>query len=209
MFLAWTQTTAPTLCRPAVTSASRSLRARPPLPTQLAASRVSPSAAVTSMFLTPVFLLSGITSILGVLSTRLARVADRVDALAEKLETAGPAERNRLHFRLAYLRRRSHILDVAVMMATLSGAATSIAALLLFVGTLRDRTGISLFVAFGLALVFTVGALGAFLIEMLLASHGIRDLAAKADEIDESAEPLHSEINESEAESAAGDATPH
>src|SRR5271155_1754459 len=49
MFLAWTQTTAPTLCRPAVTSASRSLRARPPLPTQLAASRVSPSAAVTWM----------------------------------------------------------------------------------------------------------------------------------------------------------------
>jgi hypothetical protein len=38
-----------------------------------------------------------------------------------------------------------------------------------------------LFVAFGLALVFTVGALGAFLIEMLLASQGTRDLAAKAD----------------------------
>ena len=132
-----------------------------------------------------------------------------LDALAEKLETAAPPERDRLLFRLAYLRRRSYILDVAVMMATLSGAATSIAALLLFVGTLRDKTGISLFVAFGLALLFTVGALGAFLIEMLLASHGIRDLAAKADEIDESAEPLHSEINESEAESAAGDATPH
>ena len=37
----------------------------------------------------------------------------------------------------------------------------------------------------GLALLFTVGALGAFLIEMVLASHGIRDLAAKVDEIDE------------------------
>ncbi|MFZ0210027.1 MAG: DUF2721 domain-containing protein, partial [Roseiarcus sp.] len=145
----------------------------------------------------------------GVLSTRLARVADRVDALAEKLETAGPTERNRLLSRLAYLRRRSHILDVAVMMATLGGAATSIAALLLFVGTLRDRTGVSLFVAFGLALLFTVGALGAFLIEMLLASRGIRDLAAKADEIDESAEPLHVESSKGEAEPTGGDATPH
>jgi uncharacterized protein DUF2721 len=125
------------------------------------------------------------------------------------LETAGPAERNRLLFRLAYLRRRSHILDAAVMMATLGGAATSIAALLLFVGTLRDRTGVSLFVAFGLALLFTVGALGAFLIEMLLASHGIRDLAAKADEIDESAEPLHFESSEGEAGPTGGDATPH
>jgi hypothetical protein len=166
-------------------------------------------AHVIQVALTPVFLLSGIASILGVLSTRLARVADRVDALAEKLETAGPTERNRLLFRLVYLRRRSHILDAAVMMATLGGAATSIAALLLFVGTLRDRAGISLFVAFGLALVFTVGALGAFLIEMLLASHGIRDLAAKADEIDESAEPLHFESSEGEEGPAGGDATPH
>ena len=166
-------------------------------------------AHVIQVALTPVFLLSGIASILGVLSTRLARVADRVDALAEKLETAGPTERNRLLSRLVYLRRRSHILDVAVMMATLGGAATSIAALLLFVGTLRDRTGVSLFVAFGLALVFTVGALGAFLIEMLLASHGIRDLATKADEIDESAEPLHFESSEGEAGPSSGDATPH
>jgi hypothetical protein len=47
------------------------------------------------------------------------------------------------------------------------------------------------------------------LIEMLLASHGIRDLAAKADEIDESGEPLHFESSESEAEPAGGDANPH
>ena len=138
-------------------------------------------AHVIQVALTPVFLLSGIASILGVLATRLARVDDRVDALAEKLETAGPTERNRLLSRLVYLRRRSHILDAAVMMATLGGAATSIAALLLFVGTLQDRAGVSLFVAFGLALVFTVGALGDFLIEMLHASQGTRDLAAKAD----------------------------
>src|ERR1700719_2287643 len=78
-------------------------------------------AHVIQVALTPVFLLSGIASILGVLSTRLARVADRVDALAEQLETAGLTQRNRLLSRLAYLRRRSHILDVAVMMATLGG----------------------------------------------------------------------------------------
>ena len=53
-------------------------------------------AHVIQVALTPVFLLSGIASILGVLATRLARVDDRVDALAEKLETAGPTERDRL-----------------------------------------------------------------------------------------------------------------
>ena len=45
-------------------------------------------AHVIQVALTPVFLLSGIASLLGVLSTRLARVADRVDALAEQLKRA-------------------------------------------------------------------------------------------------------------------------
>ena len=41
-------------------------------------------AHVIQVALTPVFLLSGIASLLGVLSTRLARVADRVDALEHR-----------------------------------------------------------------------------------------------------------------------------
>lgn len=139
-------------------------------------------AHVIQVALTPVFLLSGIASLLGVLATRLARVADRVDALADQLETAGPVDSDRLRRRLAYLRRRSHVLDVAVMMGTLGGVATSCAGLLLFVGTLRDRPGEALFVAFGLALLFTMGALLAFLVEMLLASRGLRDQANSADE---------------------------
>ena len=145
-------------------------------------------AHVIQIALTPVFLLSGIASLLGVLSTRLARVADRVDALAEQLEAAGPVDRRQLRLRLAYLRRRSHVLDAAVMMGTLGGVATSCAALLLFVGSLRDRPGASLFVAFGLALLFTMGALGAFLIEMLLASRGLRDQANCANVVGEAHE---------------------
>ena len=49
-------------------------------------------AHVIQVALTPVFLLSGIASLLGVLSARLARVADRVDALAEQLEGDGPID---------------------------------------------------------------------------------------------------------------------
>ncbi len=145
-------------------------------------------AHVIQVALTPVFLLSGVASLLGVLSTRLARVADRMDALTEKFEGAGAGERARLAIRLAFLRRRSHILDAAVMMGALAGAATSCAALLLFVGSLREQAGISLIVAFGLALVLTIGALMAFLAEMLLASRGIRDRASGVSEAGEAAE---------------------
>jgi hypothetical protein len=161
-------------------------------------------AHVIQVALTPVFLLSGVASLLGVLSTRLGRVADRVDSLTERLEAAEPVERNRLQVRLNYLRRRSHILDAAVMMGTLGGIATSFAALLLFVGTLRDKAGISLFVAFGFALLFTMGALTAFLIEMLLASQGIRDLAASATEEGDAAEPSHDGGHDA-AEPSGGD----
>ena len=159
-------------------------------------------AHVIQVALTPVFMLSGIASLLGVLSTRLGRVADRVDSLAERLETAEPVERSRLQARLAYLQRRSHVLDAAVMMGTLGGIATSVAGLLLFVGTLRDRAGISLFVAFGFALLFTMGALSAFLIEMLLASRGIRDLAASASGEGDAAEPVRDDGDQGAAEPA-------
>ena len=162
-------------------------------------------AHVIQVALTPVFLLSGLASLLGVLSTRLGRVADRVDSVAERMETAEPAERSRLQVRLTYLRRRSHVLDAAVMMATVGGIATCFAALLLFVGTLRDQAGISLFFAFGFALLFTIGALLAFLIEMLLASRGIRDLAASATEDADAAEPAHDEGSQGAAEPARGD----
>ena len=146
------------------------------------ADTVDSVAHIIQVALTPVFLLSGVASLLSVLSTRLARVADRVDALSERIETAPFEERARLARRLTFLKRRSHILDVAVMMGALAGAATSFAALLLFVGSLRDRPGVSLFVAFGLALVLTIGALMAYLAEMLLASRGIRDQASGASE---------------------------
>src|SRR5271157_2958696 len=49
-------------------------------------------AHVIQVALTPVFLLSGIASLLGVLSTRLARVADRVVGRAIGNGRVGPAE---------------------------------------------------------------------------------------------------------------------
>jgi hypothetical protein len=73
--------------------------------------------------------------------------------------------------------------------------------LLLFVGVLRDQAGISLFVAFGSALVFTIGALALFLTEMLLASRGIRDHIAGADE-----EASDVETPDSAEDGAAADA---
>jgi hypothetical protein len=138
-------------------------------------STVDSIAHVIQIALTPVFLLSGIASLLGVFSGRLARVGDQLDSLSEKIDAATEADRPRLRQRLSYLRRRSYALDAAVVLGALAGVATSIAALLLFVSTLRDHAAASfMFVAFGSALVLTIGALAFFLCAMLRASRGIR-----------------------------------
>ena len=157
--------------------------------------------------LTPVFLLSGIASLLGVFAGRLARVADRVDALNEKLEGAAPAAKAALNRRLAYLRKRSRTLDVAVLLGALAGAATCAAALILFIGTLRDNTVAGfLYFAFGMALACTMGALAAFLSEMLIASRGLRERASGQREDADAAEtPEHEEAHAHEPGAAAAD----
>ena len=133
------------------------------------------TAHVIQVALTPVFLLTGIATLLNVFGTRLARVSDQADALSARVETAGEAERAALRRRFARLRLRSLILDVAVILAALGGIAICGAVLTLFVGALRDSTVANLlFALFGLAIVCTLSALAAFGIEMLIASRGLR-----------------------------------
>lgn len=134
------------------------------------------TAHVIQVALTPVFLLSAIGALLNVFSTRLGRVADRVDVLAQQILQGDPHEALSLGAQLAYLRRRSKLLDAAVVLAALGGGFTCLAALILFVGALRDsRVTIALFASFGAAIGSTMVAILAFVLELLLASRGLRE----------------------------------
>jgi hypothetical protein len=138
-------------------------------------------AHIIQVALTPVFLLSGIATLLNVFSTRLARVADRVDAITKALDSSDPDQVRALTAQLVHLHRRSLALDFAVVLGAMGGAATCGAVLILFVGALRDATIASmLFVLFGLAVSCTLGAICAFTVEMLMASTGIRDIAVQS-----------------------------
>src|SRR5207253_10874585 len=79
--------------------------------------------------LTPVFLLSGIATLLNVFSTRLARVADQVDSVSRALALADAAESRLLARRLSKLHLRSLALDAAVILAAVGVAATCAAVL--------------------------------------------------------------------------------
>src|SRR3954466_15075468 len=73
--------------------------------------------------LTPVFLLSGIATLLNVFSTRLARVADQGEAASRALSSADAAESRLLARRLKRFHLRSLALDAAVLLAAVGGGA--------------------------------------------------------------------------------------
>ena len=94
-------------------------------------------AHVIQVALTPIFLLSGIATLLNVFSTRLARVADRVESVAQAIGDANATQAEILAAQLARLHRRSVALDVAVVLAAVAGAATCVAVLALFFAKLN------------------------------------------------------------------------
>jgi Protein of unknown function (DUF2721) len=126
------------------------------------------AAHVVQLSLAPIFLLSATATLLGVFSTRLARVADRVHSLPKDGE--GPVREE-----LSVLRLRSRLLDVAVVLSALSGGLTCTAVLVLFLSEVRGTAAATLlFLSFGGAIVLTMAALGAFVTEMLLAARILR-----------------------------------
>ena len=136
-------------------------------------------AHVIQLALTPVFLLSGIATLLNVFSTRFARVADQVEAVTKAIEAGDPGRIPQL----ASLRRRSLALDAAVLLGALGAAATCTSVMALFVGAVRDATVASvLIVTFGLAVGCTLGAILAFTGEMMMAGSGVRAIAAASRE---------------------------
>lgn len=133
-------------------------------------------AHIIQVALAPAFLLSALATLLNVFSTRLGRISDKVDALSGQIAKATNTEAARLSRRLTFLRRRSFVLDVAVVLASLGACLIGMAVLTLFVGAMRDAATASiLFACFGAALVCTVAAIGAFMTEILMAGRGVRD----------------------------------
>jgi Protein of unknown function (DUF2721) len=137
-------------------------------------------AHIIQVSLSPVFLLTALGTLLSVFSLRLARVADKVDAISEATKCASVDEARVLSLQLVHFRHRSHALDVAIVLAGIGGVATCASVLTLYVGALRDITAATvLFALFGLAILCAIGAITAFTVEMLLSSIGIRNKVAE------------------------------
>jgi hypothetical protein len=131
-------------------------------------------------------------------------VADRVDALAEQLENdrayseAGSSAPDLSAATLARSRRRCDDGDFGRDCNVSRGRKRLWARFAI-------RPGFPCSSPSG-SLLFTIGALLAFLIEMLLASRGIRDLAASAGEPEDAPDPPHDEGGQGAGEPSGGEA---
>lgn len=137
---------------------------------------VDNTAHIVQVALTPIFLLTGVGTLLNVFNTRLARVSDHNQHLGELLR-GGPDEHTRRWLKRHQIRlqRRLMALDAAVALTAIGGAATCGTAFILFLGSLRDRSVVSwLVISFGIALICVVLALMAFVTDTVLAWHGRR-----------------------------------
>jgi hypothetical protein len=134
---------------------------------------VSSVAQVIQLAIAPVFLFSGVGTLLIVLTNRLARIVDRsrtLEAQPTLLGEDAPARRE-----LDMLHRRAYVVDWAVSLATVAALLICCVVGILFVGAFLDvpvSRGVAL--CFVAAMAALIGALVCFLREILLATSGLR-----------------------------------
>ena len=139
------------------------------------ADQLNTIAHVIQTALTPVFPLSGIGTLLNVFNQRLARVSDHYEHLNDLAKTAESEALAGLLRHLARLSRRRLALDASVALTACAGACTCAAAFALFLVTLKDSDGGAALVwLFGGALCCTIAALASFIVDTILAWHGLR-----------------------------------
>jgi hypothetical protein len=136
---------------------------------------VTDVAHAIQLSLAPVFLLTGIGTLLSMLTTRLARIVDRARPMEEHLKTAGKVEAQELIDRLRQLARRARLMNSAITLATVSALLVALVVASLFFSAFVSvsLTG-AVAVLFILAMGCLVGALVSFLIEIRVATASVR-----------------------------------
>ncbi|HLQ24188.1 MAG TPA: DUF2721 domain-containing protein [Gemmatimonadales bacterium] len=134
---------------------------------------VSTVAQVIQLSVAPVFLFSGVGTMLVVLTNRLARIVDRTRALEGRPD--GATENAAFLLELDTLHRRAYLIDWAVSLSTLAALLICCVVGVLFVGSfLNAAVTRPVAVCFVAAMAALIGALVFFLREILLATSGLR-----------------------------------
>jgi hypothetical protein len=132
-------------------------------------------AHVIQLSVAPVFLLTAIGTMLGVMTNRLGRVIDRARVLETRLESAGPEAVTHLHSYLAMLSRRADLIGHAITLCTSAAVLVCTVIALLFLGDyLRYDISVPVASLFILAMLLLVFGLLNFLREIFIAKASLR-----------------------------------
>lgn len=130
--------------------------------------------------LTPVFLLNGVGVLLGVLTSRLARIVDRARMMELDLPTATTDKAEDLRQQIGVISRRARLMNRAITLGTFAALlVAAIVALLFAAAFLAFPLGSSIAVVFIVAMVSLVGALWCFLIEIRISTASLRFAGAR------------------------------
>ncbi len=123
----------------------------------------------------PVFLLSGIGVLLGVLTNRLARIVDRARKVEESLRQAIPSAPDDARDQLRVAARRAKFINVSITLGTIAALLVALVVAVLFASTFvpLNLAG-PVAVLFVLAMAALVGALLSFLLEVRIAIAALR-----------------------------------
>jgi hypothetical protein len=130
---------------------------------------------VIRLAVAPVFLLTGVGTMLAVITARLARVVERARVIESRAGAAPAADRTVLLQPLGVIAARARLLNIAITLLTLCALLVSMVVITLFLGAFFDfaLTHIIalLFIA---AMLSFVGALLCFLREVFIATAALR-----------------------------------
>jgi hypothetical protein len=123
----------------------------------------------------PVFLLSGIGVLLGVLTNRLARIVDRARKVEESLRQAVAAAADESRSQLRVAASRARLINISITLSTIAALLIALVIALLFASTFVPiNLAGSVALLFVLAMGALVGALMSFLLEVRVAIDALR-----------------------------------
>ncbi len=125
--------------------------------------------------LAPVFLLSGIGVMLGVLTNRLARIVDRARPLEERRKHVDPDAAAELNRQLQSFARRARLMNTSITLSVISALLiASVVALLFSSAFIQLNLAVAVSALFIAAMFSLVLALGSFLAEIRIATAALR-----------------------------------
>lgn len=114
------------------------------------------------MSLAPVFLLSGISVLLGVLTSRLARVVDRARQMESRVNQETASETNELIRQLSALATRARLINWAINFGTIAALLIALVVAALFAAAIYS------FVLAEPVAYFFISAMGSLIIALIL-----------------------------------------